>query len=279
MGNDYYKTLGVSSGAEDVVIRAAHKALTQHYNLDGWKGDKLEANKKLFELNEAFVVLTTPDQRKLYDASRSDDSQPSKSTVVKAALSVDQISKDWQVACQFNPELMEISNELSVLSIELSHAFKMGLLESRRFDECYLLAKNLEQEYLQKLFGRNEDIQRFGCELIKEAQSDAALELNDIVRVMGESINVLEVIDAISKKYQTQRWIDNENKQKLIILESQTTLEKSQREFAERERKIIEWKDLQKKTEAEARKFNALLIICFAVLFVIVMLSYSTFRN
>jgi hypothetical protein len=155
----------------------------------------------------------------------------------------------------------------------------MGLLESRRFDECYLLAKNLEQEYLQKLFGRNEDIQRFGCELIKEAQSDAALELNDIVRVMGESINVLEVIDAISKKYQTQRWIDNENKQKLIILESQTTLEKSQREFAERERKIIEWKELEKKTEAEARKVSALLMIFVVVLLAIGILSLSIFRN
>lgn len=277
MGNDYYKTLGVSSNAEDVVIRAAHKALTQHYNLDAWKGDKLEANRKLFELNEAFVVLTTPDQRKLYDTSRSDDSQPTKSTVVKAALSVDQIIKDWQVACQFNPELVEISNELSELSMELSHAFKMGLLESRRFDECYLFAKNLEQEYLQKLFGINENIQRFGCELIKEGQSDAARELNDIVRVMGESINVLEVIDAISKKYQTQRWIENENKQKLTILQSQATLEKSQREFAERERKIIEWKDLQKKTEAEAREISALLMVCFAILFFIIMLLYSIF--
>lgn len=261
MGNDYYVALGVATNAEDVVIRAAHKALAQHYDLDNWKGDKLEANRKLFELNEALVVLTDPARRKQYDDSLRNKPSPTESTPVKAELSIDQIDKDWQVACQFNPELTEISNELNSLSIELAHVFKIALLESRRFDECYQVAKKIEQEYLQKLFGANQDIQIFGHELIKEGQRDAAIELNDIVRVMGESIDTPAVIDAISKKHQSQRWIDSENKKKLIILESQAALEKKQRQFADREREIVEAKELEKKKAAEAQEITDFLII------------------
>lgn len=262
MENDYYKTFGVAPDAEDVVIRAAHKALIQHYNLDGWKGNKLEANRKLFELNEALVILTDPVMRKLYDESRANQSQSSESSIVNAEFSVDQISKDWQVACQFNSDLSEISNELSALSEDLSYAFKIALLESRQFDECYLVAKKIEQEYLQNLFGKNENIQRFGNELIREGLSDAAFELSDIVRVMGESIDAPEVIDAISKKHQPQKWIDIENKQKLIILESQAALEKSQKQFAERERKIIALKELKNEQEAQATQTLVLVVIC-----------------
>jgi curved DNA-binding protein CbpA len=266
MGNDYYKTLGVAPNAEDVVIRAAHKALIQHYNLDGWKGDKLEANRKLFELNEALVVLTDSVKREVYDDALGTESHPAESQLIKAELSVDQISKDWQVACQFNPDLSEISNELSALSVELSYAFKIALLESRQFDECYLVAKKIEQEYLQNLFGKNENIQRFGNELLREGLSDAAIELSDIVRVMGESIDAPDVIDAISKKHQPQKWIDIENKQKLIILESQAALEKSQKLFSEREKKMIELKEIQKKQEAEATKYYVNVVLCLSVL-------------
>jgi len=277
MGNDYYVTLGVAPNAEDVVIRAAHKALVQHYNLDSWKGDKLEANRKLFELNEALVVLTDPARRKQYDDSLCNKPSPTESTTVKAELSIDQIDKDWQVACQFNPELTEISNELNSLSIELAHVFKIALLESRRFDECYQVAKKIEQEYLLKLFGANQDIQIFGHELIKEGRRDAAIELNDIVRVMGESIDAPAVIDAISKKHKSQRWIDSENKKKLIILESQAALEKSQNQFATREQSLAEMRRLEQKREAEFKEINNFVMICalaLAVLFGLVKIFF-----
>ena len=36
---DYYRTLGVLDDAEDIIIRAAYKALAQRYHPDKWKGD------------------------------------------------------------------------------------------------------------------------------------------------------------------------------------------------------------------------------------------------
>jgi molecular chaperone DnaJ len=64
---DYYAILAVTPAAEDVVIRAAYKALVQRYHPDRHPGDQTEANAKMAEINEAFSVLSDPMKRKQYD--------------------------------------------------------------------------------------------------------------------------------------------------------------------------------------------------------------------
>ena len=49
MTKDYYQTLGVLDDAEDIVIRAAYRALAQKYHPDKWRGGKEEA-KYCFEI-------------------------------------------------------------------------------------------------------------------------------------------------------------------------------------------------------------------------------------
>ncbi len=68
MSKDYYRILGILDDAEDIVIRAAYKALAQRYHPDKWSGSKDEANKRMSEINEAYVVLSDPVKRKQYDA-------------------------------------------------------------------------------------------------------------------------------------------------------------------------------------------------------------------
>lgn len=50
---DYYAILGVVPSAEDVVIRAAWKALVQRYHPDRFTGDVAKANARMAEINEA----------------------------------------------------------------------------------------------------------------------------------------------------------------------------------------------------------------------------------
>ena len=54
---DHYAVLGVSPAAEDVVIRAAYRALAQRYHPDKWGGDLKVANERMAEINAAFAVL------------------------------------------------------------------------------------------------------------------------------------------------------------------------------------------------------------------------------
>ena len=67
---DYYRILGVLDDAEDVVVKAAYRAMAQRYHPDKWVGDPAEANRRMAEINDAFAVLSDPANRAAYDAQR-----------------------------------------------------------------------------------------------------------------------------------------------------------------------------------------------------------------
>ena len=67
---DYYAVLGVHPGAEDVVIRAAYKALAQRYHPDRFPGSKDEAHRRMSEISKAYEVLADPMRRPKYDRRR-----------------------------------------------------------------------------------------------------------------------------------------------------------------------------------------------------------------
>ena len=64
---DYYRTLGILDDAEDIIIKAAYRALAQRYHPDKWLGDKVEATKRMAEINEAYEVLSDNLKRTQYD--------------------------------------------------------------------------------------------------------------------------------------------------------------------------------------------------------------------
>lgn len=74
---DYYGILGITPFAEDVVIRAAYRALAQRYHPDKFEGSKNEATFKMAEINEAYSILSNPNKRRDYDAGRHQPSNQS----------------------------------------------------------------------------------------------------------------------------------------------------------------------------------------------------------
>ena len=69
MTADYYSILGVSPAAEDVVIRAAYRALIRHYHPD--TNPDPQAQEKAREITAAFAVLRDPAARAEYDSRRT----------------------------------------------------------------------------------------------------------------------------------------------------------------------------------------------------------------
>jgi len=67
---DYYAILGVNPTAEDIVIRAAYKALAQRYHPDRFAGSPEEAHRRMSELTQAYEVLADPLRRPKYDRRR-----------------------------------------------------------------------------------------------------------------------------------------------------------------------------------------------------------------
>ncbi len=63
---DYYEVLGIQKGASDEEIKSAYRKMAMKYHPDKNPGDKA-AEEKFKEVNEAYAVLSDPDQKNKYD--------------------------------------------------------------------------------------------------------------------------------------------------------------------------------------------------------------------
>ena len=53
-GITYYQILGVAADAEDIVIKAAYRSLSQKYHPDRWQGDPKVAQERMSMINRAY---------------------------------------------------------------------------------------------------------------------------------------------------------------------------------------------------------------------------------
>ncbi|PIT74111.1 J domain-containing protein [Limnohabitans sp. G3-2] len=67
---DPYAELGVTPQAEPEVIRAAFRALAQRYHPDRQTGASALWAAKMARINQAYEVLSQPERRRAYEASR-----------------------------------------------------------------------------------------------------------------------------------------------------------------------------------------------------------------
>ena len=72
---DFYAILGVHPNAEDIVIRAAFKALAQRYHPDRFNGAQDEAHRRMADLTNAYETLADPARRRKYDRRRGLDAR------------------------------------------------------------------------------------------------------------------------------------------------------------------------------------------------------------
>jgi curved DNA-binding protein len=67
---DYYAVLGVDPGADQAAIKQAYRQLARQHHPDVNPNSK-EAEEKFKEINEAYQVLASPEQRQKYDELRA----------------------------------------------------------------------------------------------------------------------------------------------------------------------------------------------------------------
>ena len=196
---DYYRILGVVADAEDIVVRAAYKALAQRYHPDKWVGDRAEANRRMAEINEAYAVLCDSVKRQQYDSGR--DRSPYQEEPDETEKLLLDIKSDWQKVEEYFPVVIDLVERLAKISKGLEYEFKVILLESRKFQESENLANKIEKSFLSKYFGTNPMILAFAKRLILGGNRLAAKELNETVNVLGTSVAPGIIVKRICDKF------------------------------------------------------------------------------
>ena len=198
MLKDYYKILGVLDDAEDIVIRAAFKALAQKYHPDKWIGGKEEANLRMSEINEAYSVLSDITKRNLYDSKRDRSAYREESEEENLSQSLD---NEWKLVIEYFPHFQEISKNLRKISKELEYSFKVVIIERRDFNNGKNVAIDLEKNFLQRYFGKNEEVVSFAKKLIYENRKDAAKALNKAITFFGSTVKPEIIVERIIEKF------------------------------------------------------------------------------
>ncbi|MEK7259158.1 MAG: DnaJ domain-containing protein [Pseudomonadota bacterium] len=198
---DYYQVLGVIPTAEAVVIKAAYRALISIYHPD--RNSAASAQEKTKEINEAYSVLSDPIRKSEYDRSRISEEHNANSEAFDQTrpFETDPLEKSWSIAVGFFPELQDEYEYLGRISWRLAFAFKLQLSESQEYQNYREIAQKIRSEYLARYFGKDVEISRFAEKLILAGEIHIALYLNEIVNVMGRSVNYLQVQRMVEKKF------------------------------------------------------------------------------
>ena len=191
-----YQILGVLDTAEDIVIRAAYKALAQRYHPDKWQGNAEEATVRMSEINHAYRILSDPMEKAKYDRTidkREYQEEPDIEENIDAYL-----DDAWKVGLVFFPELNDIYLRLIKTNYALGNTFKLIIIENKAFDSGIEIAKNMEHEFLIKYFGENQKIIQFVKLLIKNGDKKSVKLLNKYVDILGTSVAPEAIIKKVS---------------------------------------------------------------------------------
>ena len=212
---DFYAALGVLPTAEDVVIRAAYKALAQRYHPDKYRGPKAEAEALMKELNAAYSVLSDPEKRRRYDEAQKSSSDRSYENEADSSDdgTLDEAMREqeeyWQIACKFYPDLNDIYRKLKNVNTTLASMFKVYLLEFKTYQDRIQIALQMENLFLQRYFGSDPAILVFAKELINFGNKLAARALNKYVTVMGSGIPSAMLISKIRSEFNVpDPWVE-----------------------------------------------------------------------
>jgi DnaJ-class molecular chaperone len=205
MLKDHYRILGVIQDAEDIVIKAAYRALAQRYHPDKWAGSPEEATMRMSEINKAFSVLSDQIKRKQYDINLSSNeyNEPEEdfSNTVDENDFGTSLDYNWSTVVKYFPDLEDIFNDLSKISRPLAQTYKVYLLEKKEFTKRKVIADKLEREFLEKYFGTNEEIIKFSKFLMGWGVKNAAKELNQVINLLGNDIQSKSIINKILEDY------------------------------------------------------------------------------
>lgn len=102
---------------------------------------------------------------------------------------------------KYYPDLEDIVNHLKKFSKEVAFSFQLNLLSSKKFDNRQRIADSMKLSFLQRHFGKNIIVLDYAEQFIFYGHVAAAKELNEAVRVLGESFDAKDICSKIANRF------------------------------------------------------------------------------
>ena len=148
--------LGVSPQAEDIVIRAAYRALAQRYHPDKADEPKEAAALRMRSIQEAYQVLSDSVSRVAYDASLSNAQYEEVIFPLTQPHSIANLEANaWEILLRLHPELGSNLSKLETQQMHLAKTYRSLLLE--------LISEKLVANLVQSIVQEIKDIQAEPC--------------------------------------------------------------------------------------------------------------------
>ena len=143
---NFYEILGVSPQAEDIVIRAAYRALAQRHHPDKCSDAKEAAAMRMRAIQEAYEVLSDPVRKVAYDASlcTQDDRPYFPSTGPHSIANLE--AQSWEILLRLHPDLGTNLHKLEASQQHLAKTYRSLLLELISEKLVSRLVKSICQE-------------------------------------------------------------------------------------------------------------------------------------
>jgi hypothetical protein len=171
---EYYAQLGLLPSADKSVVEAAYRTLTGTLRSNG----VAETDRRFKKLKAA------------YEAISNVSGEPT-----------NPFGADWLYALEYFPDLRHINERFERISHELAATYRSRLLSSRDLGSRHEFARQLENEYFEKKFGRNGKLIAFAREVIGIGQYEAAEELSHACQLFGGDHDPDAIIARIRGKY------------------------------------------------------------------------------
>ena len=190
---DPYEILGVPFGASIEVCKATYRSLTKIYHPDVFVGERAYAEKRMAELNAAFEFLNNPSLKKKFDEAGEQPKQKEKSQEYEPDNDSEEftkasnaLQKNWDFACEFHPELVQLHEDLGKLNSQIAFLFMAVIVEEKLYAKAPELAEHLEDQFLISKFGEDSDLKKIAKYAILNKEKRFAQDLNRALKVLGE---------------------------------------------------------------------------------------------
>tara|TARA_Y100000589_G_scaffold132621_1_gene126581 strand:- start:1964 stop:2710 length:747 start_codon:yes stop_codon:yes gene_type:complete len=227
----YYSVLGLTPSAGIDMIKSKYRQLAKKFHPDTFTGSQDVSQRVMCDLNEAMRILSkahaqpfaqpkpmskfrnfedfengynkfkTPKNKKVDHNLENKTDHVTRSDIYSNDK---KIQKAFEKFSEFNPELSHLEARLAKLSVPLSQAFMVQVLETQEQSKAYDVFKRFRGRFLIKYFSSSNIIQLLAEYLLNKgerSQREKAMRLNKFIKLNGMPKDAKAFVRAFMKKH------------------------------------------------------------------------------